>query len=95
MALRNILSVDVEDYFHPSEVQRSVDHSRWDSLPSRVSDATAEVIDLLAGSPSASPPSSAASPPPAMRSPATATPTPSSTTSPPPNSKPTPSAPPM
>lgn len=48
MALRNILSVDVEDYFHPSEVQRTVDHSRWDTLPSRVCDSTAEVLDLLA-----------------------------------------------
>lgn len=46
--MRNILSVDVEDYFHPSEVQRSVDPSRWDSLPSRVSDATSDVLDLLA-----------------------------------------------
>ncbi len=46
--MRNILSVDVEDYFHPSEVQRSVDHSRWDALPSRVCDSTAEVLDLLA-----------------------------------------------
>lgn len=46
--MRNILSVDVEDYFHPSEVQRTVDHSRWDALPSRVCDSTAEVLDLLA-----------------------------------------------
>lgn len=46
--MRNILSVDVEDYFHPSEVQRSVDPSRWESLPSRVCDATAAVLDLLA-----------------------------------------------
>ena len=48
MALRNILSIDVEDYFHPSEVQRSVDRSRWETLPSRVCDSTAEVLGLLA-----------------------------------------------
>jgi len=46
--MRNILSVDVEDYFHPSEVQRSVDPSSWDALPSRVCDSTAAVLDLLA-----------------------------------------------
>lgn len=48
MTVANILSVDVEDYFHPSEVQRSVDPSRWDSLPSRVCDSTGAVLDLLA-----------------------------------------------
>lgn len=45
--MTNILTVDVEDYFHPTEVQRSVDTSRWDSLPSRVEQATAIVLDLL------------------------------------------------
>ncbi len=48
--MRNILSVDVEDYFHPSEVQRSVDPGSWDALPSRVCDSTAAVLDLLAES---------------------------------------------
>ncbi len=46
--MRNILSIDVEDYFHPSEVQQSVDISRWEALPSRVCGATGEVLDLLA-----------------------------------------------
>ncbi|MBI4890480.1 MAG: DUF3473 domain-containing protein [Acidobacteria bacterium] len=46
--MKNILSIDVEDYFHPSEVQRSVDPSRWNTLPSRVCEATGEVLDLLA-----------------------------------------------
>lgn len=45
--MTNILTVDVEDYFHPTEVQRSVDTSCWDSLPSRVQQATAIVLDLL------------------------------------------------
>lgn len=46
--MTNILTVDVEDYFHPTEVQRSVDASRWESLPSRVEHATSIVLDLLA-----------------------------------------------
>ncbi|MCS7043639.1 MAG: DUF3473 domain-containing protein [Bryobacteraceae bacterium] len=45
--MTNILTIDVEDYFHPTEVQRSVDPSRWDSFPSRVEEATALVLDLL------------------------------------------------
>lgn len=44
----NILSVDVEEYFHPSEVQPGVDRSHWDSLPSRVVDSTQRVLELLA-----------------------------------------------
>jgi polysaccharide deacetylase family protein (PEP-CTERM system associated) len=47
--MTNILTVDVEDYFHPTEVQRSVDTSTWDALPSRVDHATSIVLDLLAG----------------------------------------------
>lgn len=46
--MTNILTVDVEDYFHPTEVQRSVGPSAWDSLPSRVERSTAIVLDLLA-----------------------------------------------
>lgn len=45
--MTNILTVDVEDYFHPTEVQRSVGASAWDSLPSRVEQATSLVLDLL------------------------------------------------
>lgn len=45
--MTNILTVDVEDYFHPTEVQRSVGASAWDSLPSRVEHATSLVLDLL------------------------------------------------
>jgi len=43
----NIFSVDVEEYFHPSEVRKSIDPSRWTSLPSRVEGSTREVLDLL------------------------------------------------
>ncbi len=44
----NAISVDVEDYFHPSEVQRYVPASRWDELPPRVEAATGQVLDLFA-----------------------------------------------
>jgi polysaccharide deacetylase family protein (PEP-CTERM system associated) len=43
----NVLSVDVEEYFHPSEVQRFVS-SHWSALPSRVEQQTMQIIDLFA-----------------------------------------------
>lgn len=46
--MRNIISVDVEDYFHPSEVQASVRSERWDTLPSRVVPATQRTLELMA-----------------------------------------------
>ncbi len=46
--MRNILSVDVEDYFHPTEVQAWVGADQWESLPSRVGASTQLVLDLLA-----------------------------------------------
>lgn len=45
--ITNILSVDVEEYFHPTEVEASVDRSQWDTLPSRVEDETKVVLDLF------------------------------------------------
>ena len=44
----NAISIDVEDYFHPSEVQSSMAPLDWDTLPSRVEAATARCLDLLA-----------------------------------------------
>jgi polysaccharide deacetylase family protein (PEP-CTERM system associated) len=44
----NILTVDVEEYFHPSEVERSATAENWESLPSRVESETSRVLDLLA-----------------------------------------------
>src|SRR4051794_30761001 len=44
----NALTVDVEEYFHPTEVQTSVDPSRWDLLPSRIEEQTSAVLDLMA-----------------------------------------------
>ncbi len=43
----NVLSVDVEDYFHPTEVQRVAGPGGWDSLPSRVESATERVLEML------------------------------------------------
>jgi hypothetical protein len=44
----NVISVDVEDYFHPSEVCHLVDPHRWDKMPSRIEAATGLVLDLFA-----------------------------------------------
>lgn len=44
----NVISVDVEDYFHPSEVQASAGSADWERLPSRVESSTGRCIDLLA-----------------------------------------------
>ncbi len=44
----NALTIDVEEYFHPAEIQASVGPEQWDSLPSRVEDQVLQVLDLLA-----------------------------------------------
>jgi polysaccharide deacetylase family protein (PEP-CTERM system associated) len=44
---RNVLTVDVEEYFHPNAMDAAVDPSRWDALPSRVEHNTHRVLDLL------------------------------------------------
>jgi polysaccharide deacetylase family protein (PEP-CTERM system associated) len=43
----NVLSVDLEDYFHPTEVQQTVGPDEWISMPSRVEYSTQIVLDLL------------------------------------------------
>jgi hypothetical protein len=45
-AISNILSIDVEEYFDPTEVQSLVDQSSWERLPSRV-ESQAIHSDLL------------------------------------------------
>jgi len=45
--MTNVLTVDVEDYFHPSEVQRRASPGSWHELPPRVEAATERVLDLL------------------------------------------------
>ena len=43
----NALTIDVEEYFHPSEIQLSVTEEQWESLPSRVEEQTRRVLELL------------------------------------------------
>src|SRR5438045_4662004 len=43
----NALTVDVEEYFHPTEVQASVNQSQWALLPSRVGDQLSLILDLF------------------------------------------------
>ena len=45
--LSNILTIDVEEYFHPTEVQAFVDQSQWEKLPSRVERQVHVLLDLL------------------------------------------------
>jgi len=43
----NILTVDVEEYFHPTEVQAFVDRKEWETLLSRVDPEVRFLLDLL------------------------------------------------
>lgn len=43
----NALTIDVEEYFHPAEVQRYHSMTSWDSLPSRIEAQTDELLELL------------------------------------------------
>src|SRR4051794_30907433 len=43
----NALTVDVEEYFHPSEVQRHVCQVDWASLPSRVEHQVDRILNLF------------------------------------------------
>jgi polysaccharide deacetylase family protein (PEP-CTERM system associated) len=44
---RNVLSVDVEDYFHVEAFSGIVDRQQWDSYPSRVEANTMRLLDLF------------------------------------------------
>jgi polysaccharide deacetylase family protein (PEP-CTERM system associated) len=44
----NAMSVDVEDYYQVSAFAGSVDRSRWDGFPSRVTANTRRILDLFA-----------------------------------------------
>jgi polysaccharide deacetylase family protein (PEP-CTERM system associated) len=46
-SMLNALTVDVEEYFHPTEVRSSADLSQWTLLPSRIEAQTKVVLDLL------------------------------------------------
>jgi polysaccharide deacetylase family protein (PEP-CTERM system associated) len=43
----NVLSVDVEEYFHPEEVQRSVSRAQWEGLPSYVEAQVDRILGIL------------------------------------------------
>jgi polysaccharide deacetylase family protein (PEP-CTERM system associated) len=43
----NVLSVDVEEYFHPAEVAGCAPEERWSEFPSRVDYQVRQVLDLL------------------------------------------------
>ena len=43
----NVLSVDVEEYFHPTEVQPFVDSGRWEQYPSRIEAQVERVLELF------------------------------------------------
>ena len=45
--MRNALSVDVEEYFHPAELHGAVRDDSWESLPSRVEPQTDNVLHML------------------------------------------------
>jgi polysaccharide deacetylase family protein (PEP-CTERM system associated) len=45
--MRNALSIDIEEYFHPSELRLPADYNYWSALPSRVEAQTSEVLELL------------------------------------------------
>lgn len=43
----NALTIDVEEYFHPAEIQRSTAMADWPALPSCVEPETDRVLELL------------------------------------------------
>jgi polysaccharide deacetylase family protein (PEP-CTERM system associated) len=43
----NVLTVDVEEYFHPTEVQRVCPPGVWPSLPSRVAAQTGRILEMF------------------------------------------------
>jgi polysaccharide deacetylase family protein (PEP-CTERM system associated) len=43
----NALTIDVEEYFHPAEVQASKDVDQWVMYPSRMAEQIRTVLDLL------------------------------------------------
>jgi len=45
--IRNIISVDVEEYFHPTELARCVRPDEWTTLPSLVEPETRRVLEIF------------------------------------------------
>ena len=48
MAIVNMLSIDVEDYFQVSAFEAHVDRAQWQTWPMRVEDNTLRILDLFA-----------------------------------------------
>lgn len=44
----NAISVDVEDYFHPTEVAPAAPVHQWETMPRRVEEATARILEVFA-----------------------------------------------
>jgi polysaccharide deacetylase family protein (PEP-CTERM system associated) len=44
----NAMTIDVEDYFHVSAFERTVQRERWDSFDSRVCNNTVRLLDMFA-----------------------------------------------
>lgn len=47
VALRNAMTVDVEDYFQVSAFEKHIDRADWDRLPHRVEQNTHRILDLF------------------------------------------------
>src|SRR5882672_10459383 len=45
--MRNALTIDVEEYFHPAEVERFAPQNQWTELPSRLDDQIPWILSLL------------------------------------------------
>jgi len=45
------MTIDVEDYFHVSVFEKTVDRSRWDSLETRVRANTGRLLDIFEPTP--------------------------------------------
>ncbi|NDY43510.1 DUF3473 domain-containing protein [Dissulfurirhabdus thermomarina] len=45
--MKNVLSIDWEDWFHVCEVDRHLPRQRWDAFPSILDEATDVLLDLL------------------------------------------------
>ena len=45
--MRNVLSIDVEEYFHPTELQCAAERTGWCAFPSRIEAQIDELLELL------------------------------------------------
>ena len=45
--MNNVLTIDVEDYFHVAVLARSIDRSNWDSIEPRVTSNVHRLLDLF------------------------------------------------